>query len=49
MSTPPAGTTKKRIFSRDDYLAPLPVPTGEKPEDVLKDAPINLLRGGRKS
>ena len=35
MSTPPAGTTKKRIFSRDDYLAPLPVPTGEKPEDVL--------------
>ena len=35
MSTPPAGTTKKRFFSRDDYLAPLPVPTGEKPEDVL--------------
>jgi hypothetical protein len=35
MSTPPAGTTKKRIFLRDDYLAPLPVPTGEKPEDVL--------------
>ncbi|MDY7582035.1 hypothetical protein [Pseudomonas sp. CCI3.1] len=35
MSTPPAGTTKKRIFSRDDYLAPLPVPTGRKPSDVL--------------
>ena len=35
MSTPPAGTTKKRIFSRDDYLAPLPIPTGENPEDVL--------------
>ena len=35
MSTPPAGTTKKRFFSRDDYLAPLPVPTGEKPEDVM--------------
>ena len=35
MSTPPAGTTKKRFFSRDDYLAPLPIPTGEKPEDVL--------------
>ena len=35
MSTPPAGTTKKRIFSRDDYLAPLPVPTGRKPCDVL--------------
>ncbi|QHC99248.1 hypothetical protein PspS04_02260 [Pseudomonas sp. S04] len=35
MSTPPAGTTKKRIFSRNDYLAPLPIPTGEKPQDVL--------------
>jgi hypothetical protein len=35
MSTPPAGTTKKGIFSRNDYLAPLPVPTGEKPCDVL--------------
>ncbi|WP_339477189.1 hypothetical protein [Pseudomonas sp. RL_5y_Pfl2_69] len=35
MSTPPAGTTRKRIFSRDDYLAPLPIPTGRKPSDVL--------------
>ncbi|MEE1869983.1 hypothetical protein V0R60_26770, partial [Pseudomonas sp. 119P] len=35
MSTPPAGTTKKRLFSRDDYLAPLPIPTGRKPSDVL--------------
>ncbi|MFJ2541222.1 MULTISPECIES: hypothetical protein [unclassified Pseudomonas] len=35
MSTPPAGTTGKRIFSRNDYLAPLPIPTGEKPCDVL--------------
>ncbi|POA46035.1 hypothetical protein C1893_22505 [Pseudomonas sp. MPR-ANC1] len=35
MSTPPAGTTKKRFFSRNDYLAPLPIPTGEKPCDVL--------------
>ena len=35
MSTPPAGTTQKRMFSRNDYLAPLPVPTGEKPCDVL--------------
>ncbi|MFJ2466802.1 hypothetical protein [Pseudomonas sp. NPDC087615] len=35
MSTPPAGTTKKRMFSRNDYLAPLPVPTGRKPSDVL--------------
>jgi hypothetical protein len=35
MSTPAAGTTKKRIFSRNDYLAPLPIPTGQKPCDVL--------------
>lgn len=35
MSTPPGGTTKKRLFSRNDYLAPLPIPTGEKPSDVL--------------
>ena len=35
MSTPPAGTTKKRMFSRNDYLAPLPIPTGERPQDVL--------------
>ena len=35
MSTPPAGITKKRLFSRNDYLAPLPIPTGEKPCDVL--------------
>ncbi|VEF07542.1 Uncharacterised protein [Pseudomonas fluorescens] len=35
MSTPAAGSTKKGIFSRNDYLAPLPVPTGEKPCDVL--------------
>ena len=35
MSTPPAGSTKKRLLSRNDYLAPLPLPTGEKPQDVL--------------
>jgi len=35
MSTPPAGTTKKRLLSRNDYLAPLPIPTGRKPSDVL--------------
>ncbi|MHC8348434.1 hypothetical protein ACYZT7_03400 [Pseudomonas sp. RT4P38] len=35
MSTQAAGTTKRRIFSRNDYLAPLPIPTGEKPQDVL--------------
>ena len=35
MSTPPAGTAKKRLLSRNDYLAPLPLLTGEKPQDVL--------------
>ena len=35
MSPPPAGTTKKRLLSRNDYFAPLPIPTGEKPADVL--------------
>ncbi|SER84685.1 hypothetical protein SAMN03159444_05213 [Pseudomonas sp. NFACC02] len=35
MSTPPAGTTKKRALSRRDYLAPLPIPTGQKPCDSL--------------
>ena len=35
MSTPSAGTTEKRVFSRNDYLSPLPVPTGRKPSDVL--------------
>ena len=35
MSTPPAGTTKKSLFSRNDYLAPLPIPTGQKPVDML--------------
>jgi hypothetical protein len=35
MSTPPVGTTKKRLLSRNDYLAPLPIPTGRKPSDVL--------------
>ncbi|WP_339069283.1 hypothetical protein WIN67_16335 [Pseudomonas idahonensis] len=35
MSKPAAGTSQKRIFSRKDYLAPLPVPTGQKPSDML--------------
>ena len=35
MSPPPAGTTQKRLLSRNDYLAPLPIPTGEEPCDVL--------------
>ncbi len=35
MSRPAAGTTRKRLFSQRDYLAPLPIPTGEQPADVL--------------
>ena len=35
MSVPAAGTSKKGVFSQQDYLAPLPIPTGEKPVDVL--------------
>ena len=35
MSTPTAGTTKKRALSRRDYLAPLPIPTGQQPCDSL--------------
>ncbi|WP_256575535.1 MULTISPECIES: hypothetical protein [unclassified Pseudomonas] len=31
MSTPPAGTTKKGMFSRNDYLAPLPLRNHKKP------------------
>ena len=35
MSMRPAGTSKKRFLLQEDYLAPLPVPTGEKPSDML--------------
>ena len=35
MSRPAAGTTRKRLFSQRDYLAPLAIPTGEQPADVL--------------
>ncbi len=35
MIRPAAGTTQKRLFSQRDYLAPLPIPTGEPPADVL--------------
>ena len=35
MSRPTAGTTQKRLFSQRDYLAPLPIPTGEQPADAL--------------
>ncbi|WP_242455007.1 hypothetical protein [Pseudomonas sp. MS19] len=35
MSTPQAGSSKKGFMSRDDYLAPLAIPTGQSPKDVL--------------
>ena len=35
MSLPGAGTSKKGFFSKQDYLAPLPIPTGEEPVDVM--------------
>ena len=34
MNTEAAGTTKKNLLSQQDYLAPLPIPTGEKPVDM---------------
>ena len=35
MSLPPAGASKTGLFSKQDYLSPLPIPTGEKPIDML--------------
>ena len=35
MNTEAAGTTKKNLLSQQDYLAPLPIPTGEKPVDMV--------------
>ena len=35
MSSPAAGTIKKGIFSQQEYLAPLPIPTGQKPVDMV--------------
>ncbi|KMM86683.1 hypothetical protein SAMN04490203_1032 [Pseudomonas taetrolens] len=35
MSRPEAGARKKRVFSQQDYLAPLPIPTGKTPVDML--------------
>ncbi|EPM55585.1 hypothetical protein A256_07740, partial [Pseudomonas syringae pv. actinidiae ICMP 19103] len=35
MSSHPAGTRQKKLFSQDDYLAPLPLPTGQQPVDSL--------------
>ena len=35
MSAEAGGTTKKNLLSQQDYLAPLPIPTGEKPVDMV--------------
>ncbi|AKT31753.1 DUF6708 domain-containing protein [Pseudomonas syringae] len=35
MSSHPAGTCQKKLFSQNDYLAPLPLPTGQQPVDSL--------------
>ena len=35
MKLPPAGTSKKGLLSQQNYLAPLPIPTGKKPKDLL--------------
>ncbi|MGK8705231.1 hypothetical protein ACRS5L_02320 [Metapseudomonas otitidis] len=35
MTSPAAGSQTKRLFSRDDYLAPPAIPTGQQPKDVL--------------
>ena len=34
MSSPAAGTIKKSVLSQQDYFAPLPIPTGQKPVDM---------------
>jgi len=35
VTLPPAGSQKKGLFSREDYLAPPAIPTGQPPKDVL--------------
>ena len=35
MSSPAAGTIKRGVLSQQEYLAPLPIPTGEKPVDMV--------------
>ncbi|MCP1621066.1 hypothetical protein FBY21_5721 [Pseudomonas sp. SLBN-26] len=35
MTSTAAGSQTKRLFSRDDYLAPPAIPTGQPPKDVL--------------
>ncbi len=39
MSQPAAGSSRKGLFSRDDYIAAPHIPTGQLPRDVLN---INL-------
>jgi hypothetical protein len=33
--TPPAGSSRKGLLSQDDYLAPLPIPTGQPASDLM--------------
>ena len=35
MNSEAAGTTKKNLLSQQEYLAPLPIPTGQKPVDMV--------------
>ncbi|SPF12039.1 hypothetical protein PSCFBP3800_02001 [Pseudomonas syringae group genomosp. 3] len=35
VSSHSAGTRQKKLFSQNDYLAPLPLPTGQQPADSL--------------
>ncbi|RMP17097.1 hypothetical protein ALQ28_102486 [Pseudomonas syringae pv. delphinii] len=35
VSSHPAGNRQKKLFSQNDYLAPLPLPTGQQPVDSL--------------
>lgn len=35
MNLPAAGTSKSGLFSQEDYLAPLPIPTGKKAVDAM--------------
>jgi hypothetical protein len=34
MSQPAAGSSRKGLFSRDDYLAPPHIPTGQSPKEM---------------
>jgi len=43
MSQPEAGTSRKRLFSREDYLAPPAVPTGQPPNRPTAQPPKDVL------